>query len=327
VISPIDGTPAAKAGILANDLITHLDNQPIEGLSLQQAVEKMRRQVNTSITLTVERKGRSEPFEVKIVRDVIRIKAVKSRMEADNKVGYIRISTFNEQTHSDLVKQVEALKRKAGKSIKGYIVDLRNNPGGLLDQAAAVSDDFLERGAIVLTKGRNLDEVDRKNAKSGDIAGGKPIVVLVNGGSASASEIVAGALQDHKRATLVGTRTFGKGSVQTIIPLRQNGAIKLTTALYYTPSGRSIQAAGITPDIVVEQELPPELKGKSPPRARGEASLPGHLKNTDEKKKEESGSSSYVPPEAEKDKQLQFAIRMLTTGKTDVPKEPSKEKK
>jgi carboxyl-terminal processing protease len=213
------------------------------------------------------------------------------------------------------VKQVEALKKTAGNKIKGYIIDLRNNPGGLLDQAVSVSDDFLQRGAIVLTKGRNLEETDRKNAHSGDITDGKPIVVLINGGSASASEIVAGALQDHKRATVMGTRSFGKGSVQTIIPLGQNGAIRLTTARYYTPSGRSIQAKGITPDTVVEQELPPELKGKDAPKPRGEASLRGHLKTESKDGKEQSGSSSYVPREADKDVQLQEAIKLVVSGK------------
>ena len=312
VVSPIDDTPAAKAGLLANDLISHLDGEQIAGLTLEQAVEKMRGPVNTPITLTVIRRGRDEPFEMKIVRDVIRINAVRSRLEANGEIVYIKISTFNEQTHANLVRQVEALKRDgAMRRIKGFIIDLRNNPGGLLDQAVAVSDDFLDRGAIVLTKGRNLEETDRKNATLGDITEGKPIVVLVNGGSASASEIVAGALQDHKRAIVIGTRSFGKGSVQTIIPLGQNGAIRLTTARYYTPSGRSIQAKGIEPDVIVEQELPEELRGKE--RPRGEASLRGHLKNEG---REESGSSSYVPREPEKDTQLQWAIRHLVRGES-----------
>jgi len=310
VVSPIDDTPAAKAGLQANDLVTHLDNEAILGLTLEQAVEKMRGPVNTPITLTVIRKGRDDPFDVKIVRDVIRINAVRSRMESNGEVAYVKISTFNEQTHSNLVKQVEALK-KDNKNIKGFIIDLRNNPGGLLDQAVSVSDDFLEKGAIVLTKGRNLEETDRKNAHAGDITDGKRVVVLVNGGSASASEIVAGALQDHKRAVIMGTRSFGKGSVQTIIPLGQNGAIRLTTARYYTPSGRSIQAKGIEPDMLVEQDLPDELKGKEPQRSRGEASLRGHLKAGEAKEKEESGSSSYVPREPEKDQQLQAAIKYL----------------
>ena len=315
VVSPIDETPAAKAGLQANDLITHLDGEQIVGLTLEQAVEKMRGPVNTPITLTIARKGKDEPIEIRIVRDVIRINAVKSRLEGD--VIYVKISTFNEQTHANLVKQTEALKKQLGKPAKGFVIDLRNNPGGLLDQAISVSDDFLEKGAIVLTKGRNLEETQRANARPGDITDGKRVLVLVNGGSASASEIVAGALQDHKRALILGTRSFGKGSVQTIIPLGQNGAIRLTTARYYTPSGRSIQAKGIDPDIVVEQELPPELKPKTPEKPRGEASLKGHLKGDKgeagkkEERKEESGSAAYVPKEAEKDMQLQYALKLI----------------
>jgi carboxyl-terminal processing protease len=309
VVSPIDETPAAKAGLMANDLITHLDGEQIVGLTLEQAVEKMRGPVNTPITLTIVRRGRDDPFDVRIVRDVIKINAVKSRLEGD--IIYVKISTFNEQTHANLVKQVDALKKQLGKAPRAFIVDLRNNPGGLLDQAIAVSDDFLDRGSIVLTKGRGLEETQRANARPGDIAEGKPVVVLINGGSASASEIVAGALQDHKRATVIGTRSFGKGSVQTIIPLGSNGAIRLTTARYYTPSGRSIQAKGIEPDVVVEQELPPELQGKGL-RAPSEAGLRGHLKNDAVKDgKEGTGSSSYVPREAEKDTQLQYALKML----------------
>jgi carboxyl-terminal processing protease len=312
VVSPIDETPAAKAGLQANDLITHLDGEQITGLTLEQAVEKMRGPVNTPITLTVIRKGKDEPFDVKIVRDVIRINAVKSRLE-NNDVIYVKISTFNEQTNANLVKQLESLKKTAGKNLKGYIVDLRNNPGGLLDQAIAVADDFLDKGAIVLTKGRNLEETQRANARPGTkITDGKPIVVLINGGSASASEIVAGALQDHKRVTVVGTRSFGKGSVQTIIPIGASGALRLTTARYYTPSGRSIQAKGIDPDVVVEQELPPELQSKIPEKPHGEASLRGHLKGEIGKdKKEESGSSAYVPKESEKDTQLQYALKFV----------------
>jgi carboxyl-terminal processing protease len=310
VVSPIDDTPAAKAGLQANDLITHLDGDQIVGLTLEQAVEKMRGPVNTPITLTVIRKGQDDPLDIKIVRDVIRINAVRTRLEDD--IIYAKISTFNEQTHSNLVKQIDALKKKLGKPVRGYIIDLRNNPGGLLDQAINVSDDFLDQGAIVLTKGRNLDETQRSNARQGDITDGKRILVLINGGSASASEIVAGALQDHKRALVIGTRSFGKGSVQTIIPLGQNGALRLTTARYYTPSGRSIQAKGISPDVVIEQELPDELKPKRPEKPRGEASLRGHLKGDDAKnKKEESGSSAYVPKEAEKDTQLQYALKLM----------------
>jgi carboxyl-terminal processing protease len=309
VVSPIDDTPASKAGLLTNDLITHLDGEQIVGLTLEQAVEKMRGPVNTPITLTIVRKGRDDAFDVKIVRDVIRINAVKARAEGD--VIYVKVSTFNEQTHANLVKAVEGLKKAAGKNLKGYVIDLRGNPGGLLDQAIAVSDDMLEKGAIVLTKGRGLEETQRANARPGDITDGKPIVVLINGGSASASEIVAGALQDHKRATVIGTRSFGKGSVQTIIPLGANGAIRLTTARYYTPSGRSIQAKGIEPDVVVEQDLPPELQSKLPGRSPSEAGLRGHLKGETKDGKEGGGSSSYVPKEADKDAQLQYALKML----------------
>jgi carboxyl-terminal processing protease len=232
-------------------------------------------------------------------------------------VAYIKISTFNEQTHANLVKAVENAQRSIGDKLKGYIIDLRNDPGGLLDQAIQVADDFLEDGAIVITKGRNSEETQRANAKPGDLADGKPIVVLINGGSASASEIVAGALQDHKRATLVGTRSFGKGSVQTIIPLGVNGAIRLTTARYYTPSGRSIQAEGIEPDIKIEEDLPEDLKKLAAvaEKFEGEASLRGHLKNPDAKSagdvKESSGSSAYVPNEPEKDTQLQYALSFL----------------
>jgi carboxyl-terminal processing protease len=329
VVAPIDDTPAYKAGVQANDLITHLDNEQIVGLTLEQAVEKMRGPVNTPITLTIVRKGREDPFDIKITRDVIRINAVKSRLEADGEVAYIKISTFNEQTHVNLVKSIESVKKQAGKKLKAYVIDLRNNPGGLLDQAVAVSDDLLEKGAIVLTKGRNLEETQRSQARPGDLTEGKKIAVLINGGSASASEIVAGALQDHKRATVIGTRSFGKGSVQTIIPLGSNGAIRLTTARYYTPAGRSIQAKGIDPDIVVEQELPPELQVKEQPKTRGEASLRGHLKGDgrDLKEKESSGSSAYVPKEPEKDQQLQYALNLVRGSATettaaDAPKAP-----
>jgi len=339
VVSPIDDTPAAKAGLQTNDLVTHLDGEQIVGLTLEQAVEKMRGPVNTPITLTIVRKGRDDPFDIKIVRDVIRINAIKARQEGD--IIYVKISTFNEQTHSNLVRAVDGLKKSMGKNLKGFVVDLRGNPGGLLDQAISVSDDFLEKGAIVLTKGRGLEETQRANARPGDLADGKPVVVLINGGSASASEIVAGALQDHKRATIIGTRSFGKGSVQTIIPLGGNGAIRLTTARYYTPSGRSIQAKGIDPDVVVEQELPPELQTKQPGRTPSEAMLRGHLKGESKDGKESSGSSNYVPKEPEKDTQLQYALKMLrgeplpppakkaeapdSTGSEKVQAEPKKQ--
>ena len=326
VVAPIDDTPAARAGVLANDLITHLDSEPIAGLSLEQAVEKMRGKVGTPILLTIQRKGRDDPLEIKLTRAVIKINAVRARAEGE--IAYVKISTFNEQTHANLVSQLERLKKQIGPSIKGYVVDLRNNPGGLLDQAISVSDDFLERGVIVLTKGRNLEETQRANARAGDITEGKRIIVLINGGSASASEIVAGALQDHQRAIVIGTRSFGKGSVQTIIPLgtqvNRAGAIRLTTARYYTPSGRSIQAKGIDPDVVVEQELPEELKAKaSKERPRGEASLRGHLRGDVDKDKEESGSNSYVPPEAEKDTQLQYALKLI---RGEIPEPPARAK-
>ncbi len=328
VVSPIDETPAAKAGLQANDLVTHLDGEQIVGLTLEQAVEKMRGPVNTPITLTVVRKGADDPIDIKIVRDIIRINAVKSRLEGD--IIYVKVSTFNEQTHANLVKQTDALKKQLAKPVRGYIIDLRNNPGGLLDQAINVSDDFLDQGAIVLTKGRNLEETQRSNARAGDVAEGKRILVLINGGSASASEIVAGALQDHKRALVIGTRSFGKGSVQTIIPLGQNGALRLTTARYYTPSGRSIQAKGIMPDVIIEQELPEELKPKKPERPRGEASLRGHLKADDAKtKREESGSSAYVPKEPEKDTQLQYALKLMRgeiPEPTPLPRDDESEK-
>jgi len=272
----------------------------------------MRGPVNTPITLTVVRKGRDDPFDVKVVRDVIRINAVKSHAEGD--IGYVKVTTFNEQTHANVVKAIETMNKQIGPNIKGYVVDLRNNPGGLLDQAIAVSDDFLEQGAIVLTKGRNNEETQRANARPGDITDGKKIAVLINGGSASASEIVAGALQDHKRATIIGTRSFGKGSVQTIIPLGANGAIRLTTARYYTPSNRSIQAKGIEPDIRVDEAVPDDLKDKvGAEKPRGEASLRGHLKNGADAtvKGEESGSPSYVAKDADKDTQLQYALSFL----------------
>ena len=305
VVAPIEDTPASKAGIQSGDLITHLDKEQILGLTLQEAVEKMRGPVNSGITLTIVRKGTEDPFDVKVVRDVIHINPVKYSAEGD--VGYIRVTTFNEQTTANLQKAIEDLKKQIGPKLKGYVIDLRNNPGGLLDQAISVSDTFLDQGAIVLTKGRNLEETQRSNARPGDVTDGQKIIVLINGGSASASEIVAGALQDHKRATLVGTRSFGKGSVQTIIPLGSgNGALRLTTARYYTPSGKSIQAKGIVPDIEVLQDVPDELKSRTD--TKGEASLRGHLKNDGDEK---TGSQSYVPPDAKDDKALKTAADLL----------------
>jgi len=317
VVSPIEDTPAARAGLMSGDLITHLDKEQILGLTLQEAVEKMRGPINSPISLTIVRKGVEDPFDVKVVRDVIHINPVKYNAEGDD-VGYIRLTTFNEQTTANMQKAIEDLKKQLGPKLKGFVVDLRNNPGGLLDQAISVSDAFLDQGAIVLTRGRNLEETQRSNARPGDITDGQKIVVLINGGSASASEIVAGALQDHHRATIIGTRSFGKGSVQTIIPLGSNGALRLTTARYYTPSGRSIQAKGIEPEVVVEEELPDELKQKADlQNTRGEADLRGHLKRDEEDEEgvadaeEESGSSSYVAPEKDKDTQLIFALDLL----------------
>ena len=313
VVSPIEDTPASRAGLMSGDLITHLDKEQILGLTLQEAVEKMRGPVKSPITLTILRKGTDDPFEVKVVRDMIHINPVRYNVEGDD-VGYIRITTFNEQTTENLVKAVKDLEKQLGSNLKGYIIDLRNNPGGLLDQAISVSDSFLDQGSIVLTRGRNLEETQRSNARKGDITDGKQLVVLINGGSASASEIVAGALQDHKRATVIGTRSFGKGSVQTIIPLGSSGALRLTTARYYTPSGRSIQAKGIDPLIVVEEELPEELKKKQEVLGtRGEANLRGHLKNeaTESSEEEKSGSSSYVPEDKEKDTQLNYGLDLL----------------
>jgi carboxyl-terminal processing protease len=320
VVAPIDDTPAAKAGVRANDIITHLDDEAVQGLTLNQAVDKMRGPVNTKIKLTIMRKGADKPIDVTIVRDVIRVKSVRSHSEGED-VGYIRVTQFNEQTTDGLKQAINDLNSQLGADkIKGYVIDLRNNPGGLLDQAISVSDTFLDKGEIVSTRGRNPEETQRFNARPGDMTKGKPLIVLINGGSASASEIVAGALQDHKRATLVGTRSFGKGSVQTIIPLGAgNGALRLTTARYYTPSGRSIQAKGITPDIEVLQDVPDDLKNRTD--TKGEASLRGHLKAEGS---EESGSQSYVPPDEKDDAALKMALNLLrgTTTNAAFPPNP-----
>ncbi len=320
VVAPIDDTPAAKAGVMANDIITQLDGENVQGLTLNQAVDKMRGPVNTKIKLTIMRKGSDKPIEVSIVRDIIRVKSVRWHAEGED-VGYIRITQFNEQTTEGLKQAINDLNSQLGADkIKGYVVDLRNNPGGLLDQAISVSDTFLDKGEIVSTRGRNPEETQRFNARPGDMAKGKPVIVLINGGSASASEIVAGALQDHKRATLVGTRSFGKGSVQTIIPLGAgNGALRLTTARYFTPSGRSIQAKGIVPDIEVLQDVPDDLKARTD--SKGEASLRGHLKAEGA---EESGSQSYVPPDEKDDHALKTALDLLrgTTTNAAFPPNP-----
>jgi carboxyl-terminal processing protease len=277
----------------------------------------MRGPVNTKIKLTIMRKGKDKPIEVSLTRDVIRVRAVRSRPEDD--VGYIRITQFNEQTTENLKKAITDLQTQIpAEKLKGFVVDMRNNPGGLLDQAISVSDAFLERGEIVSTRGRNAEETQRFSARAGDLIKGKPVIVLINGGSASASEIVAGALQDHKRATLIGTRSFGKGSVQTIIPLGAgNGALRLTTARYFTPSGKSIQAKGIVPDIEVLQDVPEDLKARTD--TKGESSLRGHLKAEGD---EQTGSQSFVPPDPKDDKALKAAldlIRGVTTNSAFPP--------
>jgi len=312
VVTPIDDTPAAKAGILSGDVIVSIDGDSVQGLTLDQAVDKMRGAINSAVNLKVVRKGAKDPLDFRIVRDVIKVKSVNSHVESGD-IGYIRITQFTEQTADGLRAAMDKFKTDVpADKFKGYVLDLRNNPGGLLDQSVAVVNAFIDHGEIVSTRGRNADETQRYNARPIDFSKGKPVVVLINGGSASASEIVAGALQDHKRATLIGSRSFGKGSVQTIIPLGQNnGALRLTTARYYTPSGRSIQAKGIEPDVQVLEDVPDELKGKDD--TKGEASLKGHLKNGDD---EGHGSQAYVPPDEAKDKALHAAFDLLRGVKT-----------
>jgi carboxyl-terminal processing protease len=322
VITPIDDTPGAKAGILAGDFISEINGESVRGLKLEEAVEKMRGAVNTPIKLTILREGADKPLEITVTREIIPIRAVKSRVEGD--VGYLRVISFTEKTYDDLEAAIEKIKKEVPEDkLKGYVLDLRLNPGGLLDQAIYVSDAFLERGEVVSTRSRDPQDTRRFNATAGDLTDGKPVIVLVNGGSASASEIVAGALQDLKRATVLGTRSFGKGSVQTIIPMGDKGALRLTTALYYTPSGNSIQGTGIEPDIKVEQPLPEELQGKV--RTEGESALPGHIKGQNENE-EGSGSVAYVPPEAKDDVQLNYALDLLRGVKTDpaFPADPQK---
>jgi carboxyl-terminal processing protease len=308
VVTPIDDTPAAKAGIMSGDLISAIDGESVDGMTLNQAVDKMRGAVNTQVKLTILRGDNKDPKDFTLTRAVIQIKSVKSDQKGDD-IGYIRITQFTEQT-ADLLKQAmdKFSTDMPGDKLKGYVLDLRNNPGGLLDQSIQVVNAFIDHGEIVSTRGRNADETQRYNARpAADLSHGKPLVVLINGGSASASEIVAGALQDHKRGTIIGTRSFGKGSVQTIIPLgADNGALRLTTARYYTPSGRSIQAKGIEPDIQILQDVPDDLKGKDD--TKGEASLKGHLTNGAD---EESGSQAYVPSDESKDKQLIAAMEIL----------------
>ncbi len=321
VVSPMDGTPASRAGILSGDLITQIDNDAVQGLTLEQAVNKMKGPVDTSTHLKIVRKGVEKPIEVTLTREIIRVRPVTFHTDGGD-IGYIRIASFNEQTTDGLKKAIDEISKQIpSDKLAGYVVDLRNNPGGLLDQAVSVSSAFLARGEVVSTRGRTPDETQRFTARGGDLTKGKPLVVLINGGSASASEIVAGALHDYKRATVIGTRSFGKGSVQTIIPLGPgNGALALTTARYFTPSGHSIQAQGIKPDIEVLQDVPDELKGRA--ELKGEASMRGHLAAEGA---EATGSQSYVPPNEKDDKALAAAYNLLrgvNTVKADVPSTP-----
>ena len=307
VVTPIDDTPAAKAGIMSGDVITQIDDDTIQGLTLDQAVAKMKGPADSKIRLKIVRKNAEAPIDVALVREVIRVKPVRYHTDGGD-IGYIRITRFNEQTTEGLKKAIAGISKEIpADKLAGYVVDLRNNPGGLLDQAVSVSSAFMARGEVVSTRGRTAEETQRFTARGGDITKGKPLVVLINGGSASASEIVAGALRDHKRATLIGTRTFGKGSVQTIIPLGAgNGALALTTARYFTPSGRSIQAQGIAPDIEVLQDVPDELKTRA--ELKGESSMRGHLAADGA---EQAGSQALVPPNEKDDKALNAAFNLL----------------
>jgi carboxyl-terminal processing protease len=323
VVSPMDDTPAAAAGIQSGDFITHVNGESLMGLLLDEAVEKMRGPVGSEIVLTIVREGLADPFDVSIIRDTIKLTAVRSRVVGDAIV--LRVTTFNDQTYPNLEEGLNKSIAELGgiDNVSGIVLDLRNNPGGLLNQAIKVSDAFLEKGEIVSTRGRNPQDGERFNATGGDLAQGKPMVVLINGGSASASEIVAGALQDHRRAVVVGTKSFGKGSVQTLVPLRGDGAMRLTTARYYTPSGRSIQALGVSPDIVVKQPVRPELaEGETPPAAedapvRSEADLRGIISNDsmteDEQKvyEEEQKQAEDAAKLRDEDYQLAYAVDIL----------------
>lgn len=305
VVSPIDDTPAYRAGIQAGDVITHINNEPVLGMSLAEAVERMRGPVDTSIALTLRRPGEEEPIDVSMARAVITISPVRWRAEED--IGYIRVTTFNEQTESKLREALESLEAELGDKMKGVVLDLRNNPGGLLEQAVQVADVFLDRGEIVSTRGRRPDSIQRFNSRQGDLLDGRPMVVLINGGSASASEIVAGALQDHDRAIIMGTPSFGKGSVQTIMPLPGHGAIRLTTARYFTPAGTSIQAKGITPDIEVRQS---KVEVIDQGAARREADLRGRLEN-EQLEGQSNEARGDAEAQAEEDYQLARALDLL----------------
>jgi len=318
VVSPIDGTPADEAGIQAGDFITHVDGEAVLGLNLNEAVELMRGPVGSEIIITIVREGTDEPFDVSIIRDTIKIAAVKTRTEGNAVV--LRISSFTDQTYPNLQEGLKDAISEAGgmENVEGVVLDLRNNPGGLLNQAILVSDAFLDKGEIVSTRGRDPQDSERFNASLGDLAEGKPIVVLINGGSASASEIVAGALQDHRRAIIVGTKSFGKGSVQTIMPLQGDGAMRLTTARYYTPSGRSIQALGVSPDILVEQRPKvEEATDDKKTNRRSEADLRGSLSNDslseDELKQleEDRRKQEETAKKRNDDYQLAYALDIL----------------
>jgi carboxyl-terminal processing protease len=334
VIAPMDGTPAAKAGILAGDFITHVDGESLQGLVLDEAVDKMRGPIGSEIIITVVREGVNEPFDVSIIRDTIKLTAVRGRVVGDTVV--LRITTFNDQTTTGLVEALnQGIEELGGiENMDGVVIDMRNNPGGLLNEAISVSDAFLEKGEIVSTRGREAGSGERYNARAGDMIDGKPIVVLINGGSASASEIVAGALQDHRRAIVVGTKSFGKGSVQTLIPLRGDGAMRLTTSRYYTPSGRSIQALGISPDIVVNQPVPqPPVEGAEEEpsaalRDRSEASLRGAIENdsmTEEERRlyeEELARAEESAKLRDEDYQLAYAVDILKGLSAIAPAQP-----
>ena len=330
VVSPIDGTPADKAGIKTGDIITQVNGQSVVGLTMDQAVELMRGPIGSEVVITIVREGTKDPFDVSIIRDIIKVAAVKGRVVGDTVV--LRITSFTDQTFSGLQTELAKAVTEAGgmDKVNGFVLDLRNNPGGLLTQAIQVSDAFLNEGEIVSTRGRNPQDNERFNATAGDLANGKPVVVLINGGSASASEIVTGALQDHRRAIVVGTKSFGKGSVQTIIPVRGDGAMRLTTARYYTPSGRSIQALGVMPDIVVNQPpVDPNAKPVDPAAAtkqRTEASLPGAISNdsmTDDEKKQMEADRARTEDAAKlrgDDYQLAYAVDILRGLAAVAPK-------
>jgi carboxyl-terminal processing protease len=318
VVSPIDDTPADAAGVMAGDFITQVDGESTLGMSLDDAVDLMRGEVGSKIVITIVREGTDEPFEITIVRDKIKVKAARGRLEGNSVV--LRLTTFSDQTFVNLQSELKSKVEEAGgmNNVNGFVIDLRNNPGGLLNQAIMVSDAFLEKGEIVSTRGRGSQDSDRVNARPGDLAKGKPIVVLINGGSASASEIVAGALQDHRRAVVIGTRSFGKGSVQTIMPLQGDGAMRLTTARYYTPSGRSIQALGVSPDILVEQRQPIDATDKDNKRKqRFEADLRGSLSNdslTEDQRnllEEERNMAKKAAELRNNDAQLAYALDVL----------------